>query len=283
MIHPFNITTGRRHIQFANRWLLMVAVVVVLLPSIAGAVTAISQGYASSDELSVGSIVSLKDGAADQVEASSSGNVNNILGVVINDGSSLLTVSNGSGDQVQVATSGIATVLVSDINGPVVKGDQITASPVRGVGMKATNNAKVVGVAQSAPSNSPNKDQSYTDNQGKKQQITLGEVQLLVGVTYFYAQPDKTLIPQAIQNLANALAGKTVNSLPIIISGVIFIITIIVVVSIIFSMIRSSIISVGRNPMAQSAVFRDVIQLSALVLGILAVAVIAIYVILTRF
>jgi hypothetical protein len=48
-------------------------------------------------------------------------------------------------------------------------------------------------------------------------------------------------------------------------------------------MIRNSIISVGRNPMAQSAVYRDVIQLSALVLGILAVAVIAIYFILSRF
>jgi len=111
----------------------------------------------------------------------------------------------------------------------------------------------------------------------------LGTVPVVVNVTYYYAQPDKTLIPAALQNLANALAGKTVDSLPIIISCVIFIITLIVVVSIIYSMIRSSIISVGRNPMAQSAVYRDVIQLSALVLGILAVAVIAIYVILTRF
>lgn len=256
---------------------------VIALPLSVGAVTTISQGYTTEDTLSIGSIVSLKDGTSDQVVASSSSNVNNILGVVINDGSSLLTVSNGEEDQVQVATSGIATVLVSDINGPVVQGDQITASPVRGVGMKATSNAKVVGVAQSAPTNSANKDQTYTDDQGKKQPITLGEVQLLVGVTYFYAEPDKTLIPPAIQNLANALAGKTVNSLPIIISAIIFIVTIIVVVSIIFSMIRSSIISVGRNPMSQSAVFRDVIQLSALVLGILAVAVIAIYVILTRF
>jgi hypothetical protein len=83
--------------------------------------------------------------------------------------------------------------------------------------------------------------------------------------------------------VANALAGKTVNTTPIIISAVIFIVTLAVVVSIIYSMIRSSIISVGRNPMSQSAVYRDVIQLSALVLGILAVSVISIYFILTRF
>jgi hypothetical protein len=264
-------------------WLTVTTVMAVAVSLIVHGATTISQGYSTEDKLSVGSIVSLKDGTTDHVVAASSSNVNNILGVVINSGSSLLTVSNGSENQVQVTTSGIATVLVSDINGPVVQGDQITASPVRGVGMKATSNAKVVGVAQSNPTNSSNKDQTYTDDQGNTQPLTLGEVQVLVGVTYFYAEPDKTLIPPAIQNLANALAGKTVNSLPIIISAVIFIITIIVVVSIIFSMIRSSIISVGRNPMSQSAIYRDVIQLSALVLGILAVAVIAIYVILTRF
>lgn len=263
-------------------WLLGVAVVTIVVPFTAAAVTTISQGYSTTDTLSVGSLVSLKLGTSDQVIPASSSTSDSLLGVVINSGSSLLTVSDGSDKQVQVTTSGIANVLVSDINGPVEKGDQITASPVRGVGMKATSNAKVVGVAQATASDGSNTKETYTDDNGKKQPITLSDVQVLVGVTYFYSQPDKTLIPQAIQNLANALAGKKVDSLPIIISGVIFIVTIIIVVAIIFSMIRNSIISVGRNPMAQSAVYRDVIQLSALVLGILAVAVIAIYFILTR-
>jgi hypothetical protein len=56
----------------------------------------------------------------------------------------------------------------------------------------------------------------------------------------------------------------------------------IVVSSIIYSMIRSSIISVGRNPMSQSAIYRDLIQLSALVIGILAVGLISVYLVLTR-
>ena len=257
--------------------------IVLVLPFAAGAISTISQGYSSSDTLSVGSIVSLVGGTNDQVEATTTNNVDNMLGVVIDNGSSLLTVSNGSSAQVQVTTSGTASVLVSDINGAVTKGDEITASPIKGVGMKATSNSKVVGIAQSDPDSGTQSKQTYTDDQGKKQTVDLGIVPVVVNVTYFYAQPDKTLIPAALQNLANALAGKTVDSLPIIISAVIFVITLIVVVSIIYSMIRSSIISVGRNPMAQSAVYRDVIQLSALVLGILAVAVIAIYVILTRF
>ena len=264
--------------------LLFIAVILTAaVPLAVTAVTSISQGYVSSDDLPLGSIVSLKNNSSDEVEASSSTNVDSILGVVVNEGSSPLTLSNGQDNQVQVATSGMAPVLVSDINGEIIQGDQITASPISGVGMKATGNAKVVGIAQGEPRNSTDRSQTYTDEQGQKQPLTLGEVPVLVNVSYFYKQPDKTLIPSSLQNVANALAGKTVNPLPIIISMAIFIITLIVVASIIYSMIRSSIISVGRNPMSQSAIYRDVIQLSALVLAILAVAVIAIYIILTRF
>lgn len=264
-------------------WLMGALIAALLLPMSAGAITSLSQGFTTTDTLPLGAIVSLQNNSSDHVVATTTSNVNSILGVVINDGSSLLTLSNSEENQVQVATSGMVSVLVSDINGTISQGDPITASPVKGVGMKATNNTKVVGIAQGKPTTNGDAKQSYTDSQGQKQPLILGEVPVLINVSYFYKQPDKTIIPSAIQNVANALAGKTVNTTPIIISAVIFIVTLAVVVSIIYSMIRSSIISVGRNPMSQSAVYRDVIQLSALVLGILAVSVISIYFILTRF
>jgi hypothetical protein len=56
----------------------------------------------------------------------------------------------------------------------------------------------------------------------------------------------------------------------------------VVVMSIIYSMIRSSIISVGRNPMSQSAVYRNVIQLSSVVIVILGVALVSIYMVLKK-
>jgi len=247
----------------------------------ASAKTSISQSYATTDKLSLGSIVSLKNNTTDQVVAASTYNIDSILGVVINNGSSILSLTNGQEDQVQVATSELASVLVSNINGDIVQGDQITASPIKGVGMRATNNTKVIGVAQDIPTNS-NKQQFYTDSDGKKQSVVLGEVPILVNVSFFFKEPEKTLIPSALQNIANALAGKQVSTLPIVISATIFIITIIVVVSIVFAMVRSSIISVGRNPMSQSAIYRDLIQLSALVLAILSVGMIAIYLVLTK-
>ncbi len=263
------------------RWVFLSVLIALIAPVALHALTPISQGYLSSDKLSLGSIVSLEEQKNDHVIASTNNNVDNLLGVVISNSNSLLSLSNGQDNQFQIATNGSVVVLVSDINGAIEKGDQITASPVKGLGMKATSNSKVIGIAQGSPRNSKT-NQSYTDDTGTQQSLTIGEVDVLVNVAYYYKTPEQTIIPAAIQKVANALAGKKVDVLPIIISAAIFIITLIIVTSIIYSMIRSSIISVGRNPMAQSAVYRDVIQLSALVLGILAVAIILIYVILTR-
>jgi hypothetical protein len=173
-------------------------------------------------------------------------------------------------------------VLASDINGPIRQGDHITASPIIGIGMKATDNIRVAGIAQNDLTEANAERETYIDENGVEQTILVGQVPVIVNVSYFFKEPERTIIPSALQNIANALAGKTVSTLPIVLSAAVFLIMLIVVVSIIYSMIRSSIISVGRNPLSQSAIYRDVIQISALVLGILAVGLISIYLILTR-
>ncbi|HEX5744230.1 MAG TPA: hypothetical protein VFX84_02155 [Candidatus Saccharimonadales bacterium] len=255
---------------------------VYLLPAAAGAITTITQGYLTTEKAPLGAIMSLKTDSADYVSRANTGNANNILGVVVSEGNSLLTLSDGKANQVQVATSGVVQVSVSNINGDIASGDAITASPIKGVGMKATTNAKVVGIAQESLSGNGTSEQSYTDKDGRKRTVLLGQVPVLVNPAYYYKQPDKTVIPAAVQNVANALAGKAVNSLPVIISLAIFIVTLIIVVSIIYSMIHSSIISVGRNPMSQAAIYRNLIQMSGLIILILAVSVVSIYMVLTK-
>jgi hypothetical protein len=274
---------GYYFLRYFKLWLAGVILFSFGLTITVSAVTTISQSYSTSEKLPVGSIVSLQRNSTDQVLASASSNVDSILGVVINADNSLLSLSNGEDNQVQVATSGIMQVLVSDINGTIYRGDHITASPLGGVGMKATGNVRIVGIAQSdLASSSGNQQSSYTDKDGKKHSITLGEVPVLVNVSYYFKEPDKTVVPSALQNIANALAGKTVDTLPIIISAAIFLVTIITVASMIYSMIHSSIISVGRNPMAQSAVYRNLVQLVIVVLVILGVGFASIYMVLTR-
>jgi hypothetical protein len=267
-------------LRFTPICLVIVAFLIFNLPLRANATTSISQSYATSDKLSLGSIVSLQKNSSDQVVAANSSNTDGLLGTVVNANNSILALSNDDDDQVQVATNGTLQVLVSDINGTILRGDHITASPISGGGMKATSNVRIIGIAQGDLSNGSQ--QSYTDKDGTKHSVIIGEVPVLVNVAYYFKEPEKTLVPSALQNIADALAGKTVSTLPIIISSAIFIITLIVVVIIVYAMINSSIISVGRNPMSQSAIYRDIIQLSVLVMVILAVAVIAMYLVLTR-
>ena len=151
--HNRHVST-RRHLRYIPLLLAVMVIYSLFLSIYASAKTSISQSYATTDKLSLGSIVSLKNNTTDQVVAASTYNIDSILGVVINNGSSILSLTNGQEDQVQVATSELASVLVSNINGDIVQGDQITASPIKGVGMRATNNTKVIGVAQDIPTNS---------------------------------------------------------------------------------------------------------------------------------
>lgn len=250
--------------------------------SAAGATTLISQAFISSTKLPTGSIVSLQKGATDRVDAATTQNADYLLGVVIDDSNSQISIVSSQDNQVNIATSGTQQVLVSEINGDISIGDPITASPIKGVGMRATSNVRIIGVAQDTFPNKTASRQSYTDESGDKQTVQIGQIPVLINVAYFYQQPEKTIIPQAIQNVANAMAGRKVDTLPILVSIAIFVIAMVIVVSIIYSMIRSSIISVGRNPMSQSAVYRNVIQLSTLVILILGMSVGSIYMVLTR-
>jgi len=258
----------------------LLGVVLAACVPTAQAITSLSESYSTSDDLAIGSLVSVKDDQTDIVMAADSSNVNNLLGVVIASGSSLLTLSNGKDDQVQVATEGTLPVLVSDINGQIERGDHITASPVKGVGMRASANVRIVGIAQGKMTNA--KDQKYTDAKGVEKTMKIGEVPVLVNVAYYFKEPDKTIVPAAVQNIANSLAGREVGTVPIIIAGAIFLVMLIIVSSLIYSMIRSSIISVGRNPLSQSAIYRDLVQLSGLVIAILGVGLASIYLVLTK-
>lgn len=280
LISNIRQTTGGYGLPLFRAWCIAALLFALAAPVIASGLTTISQGYTTSKTLSLGSIVSLQKDTPDRVEPASTSNVDNLFGVVIENESSLLTVTNGQPNQVQIATSGTVPILVSDINGKIKRGDHITASPIAGVGMKANGNVRVIGIAQNDMS--AGKKETYKEKSGKEGSANFGEVSTLINVAYFFKEPEKTLIPSSIQNVANALAGREVSAVPILVSAAIFLITIIIVCSIIYSMIRSSIISVGRNPMSQSAIYRDLIQISTLVLAILSVGLISIYLVLTK-
>lgn len=272
-------------VQFGHRLPLsvLIACSVIVGGIVAPAVFAINeltQGYTTSQKLPLGTVVSLVKNTTDTIEPSSTATLDGMLGIVVSSDSALLSVTDGTNNQVQVATSGSVPVLVSDINGAIHEGDHITASPISGVGMKANGNVRTIGISQGDMTGVT--DQTYKDKNGKDQPVKVGQIPILVNVAYYFKEPEKTIIPFAVQNVANALAGRTVSTVPILISIAIFLVTVIAVVAIIYSMIRNGIISIGRNPLSQSAVYRNIIQMSVLVLILLSTGMVAIYLVLTK-
>lgn len=112
--------------------------VLVLLatPHLAIAMNTLTQGYNTTKQLPLGTLVSLVKNTTDSIEPSSTQTLENMLGIVVSSDSSLLTVTDGTNSQVQVATTGTVPALVSDINSEIKDGDHITASPMVGVGIK---------------------------------------------------------------------------------------------------------------------------------------------------
>lgn len=137
------MTRERRGVRLS----LVGAMMVALLPLSAFALTSVSEGYNSDNKLPLAAIVSLKK-VRQKTSELTTDNVDNMLGAVIAPENSLLSLTNGSDNETQVATTGEVQVLVSDMNGTVKRGDHITASPIAGVGMKTTTNARVIGIAQ---------------------------------------------------------------------------------------------------------------------------------------
>ena len=242
--------------------------------------TYIAESYTSDEAVPMSSIVSLKQNSSDSVVATNTGNVDTMIGVVIDRSDASISVSNGKDKQVQVAKNGTLQVLVSDINGSVEQGDYVTGSPINGVGMRATGSTKVIGIAQNSLTNGVA--QKIKGSDGVDQNVKVGTVTILVSVSGYIEKSENSFIPRPVQEIANTLAGRTVSALPILLSLGVFLVTLIVVTIIIYSMVRNGIISVGRNPLSSSAIYRNVIQLSVLVLGILVGAGVIIYFILTR-
>lgn len=275
------ISTLRVRFSLALTSLAVLFTLAVITPSPALAITTyIAESYTAEEALPMNSIVSLKSNSNDSVVAANTSNVDTMIGVTIDRNDASITVTNGKENQVQVAKSGTLQVLVSDINGAVEQGDYITASPINGVGMRATGSTKVIGIAQNSLTGGVA--QTIKNGDGSEQSVKVGTVPVLVSVSGYIEKSENSFIPRPVQEIANTLAGRTVSPLPILLSLGVFLVTLIVVTIIIYSMVRNGIISVGRNPLSSSAIYRNVIQLSVLVLGILVGAGVIIYFILTR-
>jgi hypothetical protein len=223
----------------------------------AGASSAnISRSYKGSGSIVNGSIVSLDPQRSDYVQAANTNNGARLLGVAVASNDSLLAVDATAGN-IQVATSGNASVLVSDVGGKINVGDQIGVSPFNGVGMKATAGSRVIGLAQTGFDKNTGQAslQSVTDKDGKSNQIAVGfaRVTIAIGNNANDAQYENL---NGLQRFARSVTGHTVSTTRVVISLVVVVVSLLALITLVYASIYSSIISIGRNPLAKYAVFR---------------------------
>ncbi|HSX33895.1 MAG TPA: hypothetical protein VLF91_06185 [Candidatus Saccharimonadales bacterium] len=242
-------------------------------------VSSIAQGFQTSDSnIVAGALVSLTTGTPNTVELSTEEKVNQLLGVA--GSKSLIELSGGNGS-VQVVTSGVTNVLVSDINGTIKVGDRITPSPVAGVGMRANFSALVIGTAQANLSGVKTRAQTITDTKGKQQTIHIGAIPVQVDKVFYLANGDQpSFLPSSIQTFANSIAGHEVSAVRVLIVGILITLLFVVVTVLLYSTVKSSIISIGRNPLSENAVHKSLLEVGVTIIGVLVCTIVVVYLIL---
>lgn len=239
----------------------------------------ISRSYFADGPIPNGSLVSLNPSKDDYVTLANADNAARLIGVGVDVDDSLLAV-NASQEKVQVATSGDAIVLVSTINGPIKSGDQIGASPFNGVGMKARQGTRVIGLAQTAfdENSDDGTSRQVTTKDGKSQTIHVGYVRVSIAVGSSAAASTEKLNP--LQTAIKSLTGRTIATWRIVASLVVLMAAFLVLVTLIYSSIYSGIVSIGRNPLAKYSVFRALGSVMAMAVGIVLIAGLSVFLLL---
>jgi hypothetical protein len=247
----------------------------------AGAASAnISHSFDASSGIANGSLVSLDSSKSNYVEPANTSNGQDLLGVAVSSGDSLIAIDPAPGT-IQVATTGDVDTLVSTLNGPVAVGDQVSVSPFDGVGMKAGQGDEIIGLAQTAFNSSTNGGaiESVKNKNGKISQIYVGYVRagISIGVGSVTGTNDQL---GGLQKLAQGITGHVVSTARIVISLIVATIATLALITLIYASIYGGIISIGRNPLAKRAVFRSLITVLWMVVLIATVASGIIYLLL---
>ena len=259
-------------------WSILLIGNLTLLPAVAFAATSksttssapvtqsVTEAYGADTPLQKGMIVKLKPGDNKKVVPLDQEHDGDMLGIIVAANDSAVSLSNDgtSNRQVYVATTGRYDVLISNQNGPIKIGDYITVSSVDGIGMKAGSEGTIVlgktNTAFDGTSGSVGST-SLTDTKGKKKNISIGRVSLTITVAHNPLQKNaESTFPGIFQKIGSGVANKPISPARAYLGLALLLISAVVTTAILFSGVRSGIISIGRNPLAKKSIVRGMIQ-----------------------
>ena len=244
------------------------------------------QGYAADTPLDNGTIVQLTGENSNRVKIATQEELQNMFGVVVDRNQLPMTLTNENlENEVFVAVSGTYDVLVSTQGGEIKNGDYVTLSSVNGVAMKASTEEETV--FGRAVSNFDGKGitlgrTTLKDTAGRDTEtVTLGSIPVTIDIR---SNPNekstKVNVPEPLQRVGLAIAEKEVSPIRIYLSLAITIISLIAAIAILYSGVRNSMISIGRNPMSKKSIFRALLQIILTSALILIIGLFAVYLLL---
>ena len=262
--------------------------VVLFLAGGAALAQAVTHAYKTDSPLQRGMIVRLSDKDNTKVEALKAAQIDKMEGVVVaaNDAPVTLSSDDQTAQQVFVATTGRYNVLVSNQNGPIKKDDYITISSLAGIGMKADGKQpRIAGKALSGFDGRSNVSSRMTvkTSDNKEIPIALGLIalEISIGQNPIEDKPE-SIIPglEFLHRAAGVIADKKVAPAQLYLSLVALIVTAIISGSILYAGVRTSMVAIGRNPLAKTSVMRNLLQVVITSIIILIIGITAVYLIL---
>ena len=245
----------------------------------------IVQSYNTDATVRQGMIVGTKAGDTATVEPLSASATTQMLGVAISASDAPITLSNGATSaQVYVATSGTYNVLVSDQNGVIHKGDFISISSLNGIGMKAEDSEPTVlgtAAADMTKASVVEGSVSVKTGRGGTMAVNLALIPVAVGVGTNPNEGHGTgNLPGFLQIASNTIANKPVSAVRVYLGLAVLLLTAFIAGSLLFSGVRNSITSIGRNPLAKPAITRGLLQVVLTGIIIFLIGLFAVYLLL---
>ncbi len=252
-----------------------------LLAAQTAAAQNVTQGYQSTTALQKGMIVALDPANSSRVLPLSQDKATNMLGVVVDPGDAPVSLSNNDQlSQVYVATFGQYNVLVSTQNGPIKVGDLVSISSLVGVGAKATvSNATILGKALQS---FDGKTTSVGSTSLNGATVQLGRILVDISVAHnpIYQPPVPAGVPRFLAKAAQFITNKPIGAVRLYASLIVFVLSLIAAVSLLYSGARNSVRAVGRNPLARHLIMRNLLQIIIIALIVFIIGLLAVYLLL---
>ena len=243
-----------------------------------------TQGYSTTETLLRGSVVGLTPGQENQVRPVNSDNNGDLLGVVVRSNDSAVTLTEDT-TGVFVATTGRFEVLVSDIRGNISAGDNITTSPLAGIAQRTgtTERLQLGKMLEDVDFSDTSKILSQTQvTNDNGETIT---VNIARGLAEIFVGPNPDLAseasaPEFLVKFSETIAGKPVSAIRIYAGLIIIIIAGAISGSLLYSSVKTSIISIGRNPLSKNSVLTGLAQVVVISVIIFISGWVAVYLLL---